>query len=264
MQTIKKSDMLDVIVPIRRSPQDCTYDQDLYEEIVRIYGYEKIPTAPLSQQAKYVAYSPLPLMTRKIEEIIIHQLRYHQVETYPRVHEEALKNFGIDTNHLLTLQNSLAPELTHLRDSMYYNMIDYIQKNKPFFDEMSLYDTGNTRQRDGENHHEIPIASGAIYHKEPKNRQQDPFLKAKGDIDFLIKTITTHKPTYKSDTKYGFHPKKYTTVWLDDVYLGRVGEIHPQQAQYYKIELPSRVVVYELQINALIDCYKKNNDQAST
>lgn len=95
--------------PLRR---DITIEADLIEEIVRFWGYQKIPT----NQA--LTHKELPDITPKIIYLIeelkdkLVALGYDEVLTWPLV------NQVIDPNSVVSTQNSINTEVIYLRQSL--------------------------------------------------------------------------------------------------------------------------------------------------
>jgi len=79
-------------VPFWRSPDDINITEDIYEEVARIYGYEKIDEAPLLSEFKNVPYTPYISLNRKLEEVLVRNLGFVQTETYPWVSEKVVKD----------------------------------------------------------------------------------------------------------------------------------------------------------------------------
>lgn len=141
-QIVEKDDQLDCQIPLRRGPTDLTIPEDIIEEVARVYGYNRIQGKTQTGQVEFIPLSTPVKTLRKIEEVLVDQFKYDQVETYPRAEKKILSLFGTDTNTLYELQNPTAPELSFLRDKLIYNLLDYTAKNTKFFDQIQLFDYG--------------------------------------------------------------------------------------------------------------------------
>jgi len=67
--------------------------EDIFEEVARIYGYDDIESLPLLSKTEYTPYNEYVAIQRKIEDILVRNIGCNQVETYPRVSEKELKEF---------------------------------------------------------------------------------------------------------------------------------------------------------------------------
>lgn len=116
--------------------------EDIAEEIARILGYDSIEEQPLLAELKDQPLSEEVKIMREIEQVMVEQLHFDQVETYPWTSESLIKQFGTELNSLYQLQNPLNPEFPYLRDQMSYNLLPIAQKNSKFFDTFKLFDIG--------------------------------------------------------------------------------------------------------------------------
>lgn len=80
-----------VQVPLWRGPDDLNIKEDIAEEIARILGYETIASQPLLSEVKAQPFSESVAILREIEEIMINQFKFDQVETYPWIGEQQIK-----------------------------------------------------------------------------------------------------------------------------------------------------------------------------
>jgi len=116
--------------------------EDIYEEVARIYGYDKIDSLPMKYEVQDVAYTPLVNLTRTLEDILVRNLAVAQTETYPRIGAKTLNIFQKSLDSLYSLQNPVNPEMPYLRDEMTYGLLQHIIKNHKFFDECKIFDIG--------------------------------------------------------------------------------------------------------------------------
>ncbi|MEI8008162.1 MAG: hypothetical protein WCI00_01610 [bacterium] len=85
---------MSVVCPLWRSPDDLNIPEDIYEEVARIYGYDQIENIPLLSDITYTPYTEYVAIQRKLEDILVNTLGCNQTETYPRIGEKALHEFG--------------------------------------------------------------------------------------------------------------------------------------------------------------------------
>jgi len=69
-----------------------------------------------------------------------HDYKYDQVETYPWINRHWIDTFNIPTNNLYSMENPLTPEQRFVRNTMLWSLLEIIEKNAPFFDEIKLFD----------------------------------------------------------------------------------------------------------------------------
>jgi len=94
-----------------------------------------------------VEYSPAVFLQRKLEEIVVRNLAFDQVESYPWVSEKILDMFGVDKSKLYSIQNPVVPDCPWMRDSMLYNLLSICAKNSKFFEDFRIFDIGRIRDK---------------------------------------------------------------------------------------------------------------------
>ena len=83
-----------IIVPFWRGPEDILIQEDIAEEIARIWGYEKINAQPLLAETKAQPFSEGGwYFERRSKKMMVKEFHFDQVETYPRVSEQQIKSF---------------------------------------------------------------------------------------------------------------------------------------------------------------------------
>ncbi|MCX6726286.1 MAG: phenylalanine--tRNA ligase beta subunit-related protein [Candidatus Shapirobacteria bacterium] len=108
---IPESFALDIVKKVGSRP-DITQEEDLVEEVVRFYGYDKIPT---NQPLKY---KQLPDITPKVI-YLIEQLKDKMVaDGYDEVLTWPLVSIPTDPKTVITTQNSINSESIYLRQSL--------------------------------------------------------------------------------------------------------------------------------------------------
>lgn len=78
-------------VPVWRSPDDINISEDIAEEIARVWGYDEIAEQPLLAQLKDQPFSSEVKIARIVEELLVEQLKFDQIETYPWTSESLVQ-----------------------------------------------------------------------------------------------------------------------------------------------------------------------------
>lgn len=86
------------------------------------------------------------------------------------------------------MQNPTAPELTHLRDSMMYGLLDITTKNAKTADVISIFDIGKTWKRKEQKKDEEHMCGIICYtNSKEKTREKDTWFLAKQAVETLCK-----------------------------------------------------------------------------
>jgi len=267
-----------VLCPLRRSPDDLNITEDIYEEVARIYGYDQIENIPLLSDTVYTPYTPYVAIQRKLEDILVRTVACDQTETYPRISEKALQEFGKDPKELYMLQNPVNPEAPYMRDDMVYGLLAHTAKNSKFFDTFSIFDIGKVWSKNWKlkiEHWKLQadadkkFASSFVdeetqlgvmlYQKNIDQWNKDPILKAKEIVKIIAKELELGKVSFEKTTLAQYHPKKQAEIKIGDLVIGFVWALHPLILQNNKIGEMDGVVYISLNITAIV----KNSAESS-
>lgn len=273
---ILKNGNLDLTCPLRRWPDDLNIQEDIYEEVARIYGYEQIENLPLLSTVENIPYSDYVSIQRKLEDILVRNFAANQIETYPRVSEKILKDFGRKPEHCYILQNPTHPESPYMRDNMIYNLLAHTAKNSKFFDTFKIFDIGKIWRQDSSSKREWSFASAfvhektelwiLIYNKAVDQRDNDPILEAKHIAQKIVKELELGRITFEhiATPRFRLHPKKQAIIKIGDVVIGFVWTLHPSILQTHKIGETSSVVYLSLDITTIVTHMQETKDHIYT
>lgn len=261
-----------VICPIRRSPNDINIQEDVTEEIIRIYGYEKILWSTVLSDIKYIPYTPIVELTRALEDIFIQDFHFDQTESYPWTNEKTLKQFGTDPEQCYSLQNPVNIDTPYLRDSMIYNLLGYAAKNSKFFDSFKIFDIGSVwhknlaKKSDDDKRYAISLVNetlelGAlVYEKSLNIWNNDPFLTIKSLLTPLLQRLEINETLSLQTTNHNyFHPKKQSDIILGWIVIGSIASLHPLVLKEHKINETAWLCYISLSLPKLIEI--RNNSE---
>ncbi len=284
METLKNG-KIKLICPLWRGPDDLNIQEDIYEDVARIYGYDQIDNLPLLSTTTYIPYNEYVALQRKIENILVRNIHCNQVETYPRVSEKELNELGGDANILYTLQNPVNPEKPYLRAGMHYELLNHTAKNSKFFDEFKIFDIGKIRKKSEKNLKNLKDASNEnfasslvnetsqlgilLYKKHIASREQDTLLEGKTIVATLLKELGITQDIIRTKTDGDkYHPKKQATIEVmtkDWPYMiGFIGNFHPLVLSSLKIPENAGVTYIGLDIDKLVALTQNENDHIYT
>ncbi|MBF7018967.1 phenylalanine--tRNA ligase subunit beta [Staphylococcus sp. 18_1_E_LY] len=253
-KTENNSDTLTVHVPSRR--KDITIQEDLIEEIARIYGYDEIPsTLPVFDTVTSGKLTDRQAKTRIVKSSL-EGVGLSEAINYSLINKERARQFTLvdrGTTELLmpmseahsTLRQSLIP---HLIDAVSYNVA---RKNK----DVRLFELGRVFFDNGKG--KLPdeveylsgILTGDYVTNDWQNKKEEiDFFIAKGVVDRIAETLDITFD-YANGEVEGMHPGRTAMIYLNDEVVGFVGELHPTVEQSYDL---NRTYVFELNYEKLM------------
>lgn len=262
----------DRAVPFRRSPDDITITEDLYEEVVRLYGYEKIPTLSLQTELKNTDYTSTVELTRTLEDLLVKHFACDQTETYPWVGEKILSEFGVDKESLYVLQNPVNPEMPYMRDDMIYGLLAHVARNSKFYDACKIFDIGKVWKKENKPTTPTKFASSFVheqwqvgimmYQKDIKSWEKDPILSAKSLVNILLKEVGLSGDVHFEKTEHqSYHPKKQANIVLNSSNIWFIWALHPLVLKGAKMPENAWVVYVSLDMDQILLCLKDSGER---
>jgi len=139
-QTKLLNDSLSVIVPPSRK-NDVFIEEDLIEEVARIFGYHNIPSK--LQNPTYVKQPKdmenIFIFQNKIKLLLKH-LGLNEVINYSMVSKKQLEELALDPKKHLRLTNSLSLDIEYLRTSLIPSLIKNIKDNEGKKEKLKLFE----------------------------------------------------------------------------------------------------------------------------
>ncbi len=244
---IVKEDNITVFVPTRRI--DISIQEDLIEEVGRIYGVDniegKLPVLPL----KTGTYDKT---TRQIRNKMI-DLGLNETLSYILVSDKEAKQFIKDDKvETLKLLAPLTEERNTLRASVLpslYKIYEYnIARNVK---DISIFEIGKGfYKKDGDYMEERKLAGllSGDYYIETCNVKQVDFYVAKGIVEELLDYLGyggRYSFVISENIPEEFHKGQIASINLNGEIIGIIGKVHPKKAK-------ENVFVFEISLDKLL------------
>ncbi|MBE0624033.1 MAG: phenylalanine--tRNA ligase subunit beta [Burkholderiales bacterium] len=239
---------------------DIAIEEDLIEEIARIYGYERIPA---NQPRARAAMSARPEAERPLMRVkdAIAARDYQEVVNFSFVEADWERDFcGNDAP--VRLLNPISSQLSVMRSGLAGSLVANVRYNlnrkqsrvrafelgRVFRADASVEDGPLTVAGIAQPLKLGGIAYGPAYPDQwgQAERKVD-FYDVKADIENLLAQANAR---FERTTHPALHPGRAAQVLVDEKPVGWLGELHPRWQQKY--ELPQAPVLFELDLNALL------------
>lgn len=137
----KTKDAVEVTIPTYRN--DLKIEEDLIEEVARLYGYNKFPkTIPEGKiPIKQIPYFKDYEIEKKAKNILVAS-GFSEIYTYSLISEKDLLENGINPDKSLRVDNPISREVEYLRPSLLPNLKKALIQNKPFYEKINLFELG--------------------------------------------------------------------------------------------------------------------------
>ncbi|MGL5743327.1 MAG: phenylalanine--tRNA ligase subunit beta [Legionella sp.] len=244
--------LFDVTIPSHRF--DIQHDEDLVEEIIRLYGYDNLqaqPTYTLVQASTTCG-------NEEIAAILSHWFAnrgYHETISYSFVDPE-LQHELYPHKEYMQLINPISSELSQMRvglwpgliASMIYNV--HRQQNAiKFFEVGVVFDVNKTKLT------ERTCVAGLLMGEQASVNWSQPtrlfdFFDLKGDLQSLFASLKLAQVELIPESHEALHPGQSAQIKINGAFAGWLGALHPRLAD--ALDLQHDVLLFELNLEALI------------
>ena len=255
---------LSVDVPYWRN--DINIEEDLIEEVVRIVGYDSVPTTMLSTPIPYHQPSAMLELRERVKDALA-TVGMQEIISYPLVDLEDLEKADqLDQgNPPLRIANPISASQQYLRTTLRASVLATLAYNQghsqgPF----RFFETGKVfLPRPGQLPEERQVAAGALsgLRSEPSWLAESEFLDffdAKGMMTGALRRLGID-PMYEPAEDPSLHPGKTARILGQSAPLGIIGELNP--AVRDRFDLHSQpVVLFELDLDQILALQSQSRD----
>lgn len=128
-----------VVVPTFRL-KDVNSVHDVIEEVVRLYGYDKLPSTLPAIQLRNLAEDRVVAQQYKIKELCAFRHGLTEVNTYAYIRPQTAALFGIATDDLIELANPLSTERPYLAPNLAMNLVEVVEKNQRVRETVAVFE----------------------------------------------------------------------------------------------------------------------------
>ena len=213
---------------------------DIVEEIIRINGYDKIPSIKLSR-SNYIAKPAMSIKHRQafFASRILASRGYNEVITFSFLNKAMADQFN-GGGLALNLVNPISSELTDMRPSIIPNLLLAVQKNVNIgAQDLSFFEIGPIFKGDSPNE-QISTITGIKYGDKIKKDWQNEdvkfnFYDIKLDVIKTLDIIGVPKNSLKTfqETPDYFHPGRSAVFKIGQNIIANFGEIHPEIGDFF-------------------------------
>ena len=233
---------------------DLQIEEDLIEEVIRVIGYDKLPSAPplapVRPTRQPEAQRGLYAVRRSLAA-----LGYQESISFSFVELRWERELAGNDDPIRVL-NPMAAQLAVMRSSLVGSLVAGLRRNlAQRTDRVRLFEIGRVYRRDAGVRAADdavagvaqPVRIGGLAYGDVtptqwgKQARRLDFYDVKGDLEALL---APREPRWTPARHPALHPGRSAELWLGERLVGVVGELHPRWRQAY--ELPHAPVVFEL------------------
>ncbi|EMK3323364.1 phenylalanine--tRNA ligase subunit beta [Vibrio vulnificus] len=236
---------------------DIAIEQDLVEEVGRIYGYDNIPNQNPTAALKMHDHQEANIPLKRVRDLLVDR-GYHEAITYSFVEPEQQKLVvpGVDA---LLLPNPISAEMSAMRLGLIQGLLNTVVHNqKRQQPRVRLFeyglrfipcDTAENGMR------QEPMLAGVIAGTRSEEHwnidtNTVDFFDLKGDVEAILELSANDKEYSFVAAKHpALHPGQSAAIVVDGKEIGVIGTVHPELER--KFGLNGRTIVFEIEWSAI-------------
>lgn len=249
---IRQSQSKQLTIEIPTFRLDISLQEDLIEEIGRIYGFQKVP-------AIFPVVSLIPpkrnfeTFWENIVKDILKESGFTEVYNYSFIGEKESKIFGYDSNKIVELENPMSLDQKYLRPSLIPNLLKNVRDNFKYFDGIRIFELGKMFSKEQK---DKPVEKRMLTGLITQKQGEDEFYRLKGVIDSLLNKLgisniwyDSYQQTPEESELKIWHSNKSSEIKIDNQEIGFLGEISSKILKDLKIE--EKVVLFDIDFEKL-------------
>ena len=239
---------------------DIKREIDLIEEVIRIYGYDRVPVTLPNVAVVEMASNPRMDLEEKIRHILI-GTGYSEVVNYSFVTPEFVDYLCLPENderrRLVRIKNPLAEDQSVMRTTMVFGLLDAMKKNNNNGSlDLKIFEMGRVfidRKRE-----ELPeeknmlacLLTGVMTDNLWGNKVNADFYDLKGCLENIFYDFKLTNCHYRSSISEPFlHPGKSCGIYIGELLAGYMGQVHPDTLE--RMDLRNCACVFEINLDIL-------------
>ena len=192
-----KSEIFYIKVPSFRATKDISIEEDILEEVARIYGYDnidsKLPKVELQKPDLDISLT----REKNTKYYLALGHEYNEIYTHPFTNIEWAKKLNLDlVNSHIRVSNPMSPEQSFLNISLLPNLLSKVEENLRYYKEFKIFELQRVFDKNKDGKYKVDGDSKKLLPRQDKhltgaevteNSDQEAFSSIKGTIDALSK-----------------------------------------------------------------------------
>jgi phenylalanyl-tRNA synthetase beta chain len=248
IETVPDGDAIVATIPSFRA--DLEREEDLIEEIGRVHGYDRFPSAAPKAVLRVGRKDPREVYKDRVREILT-GLGMNEIVGDGFDRADWRRALSLPDDDLVTVRNPMAASQAALRNSLLPGVLAVVETNlNRRVDGGMVFELGRIFSR---SRGERESLGGALFGRTGiplQGKEVVDLSRAKGILDDLLSGLLTGGARFAAGDLPGFlHPGRAARIVHGEETIGLLGELAPTLGEV--LPAATRVILFELDIQAL-------------
>jgi len=231
---------------------DISIEEDLIEEVIRLYGYNNIPAIPPVIESNMLSSNDKERSTYSIKSTFS-DYGYDEVITYSFIDKE-VEGMLHENSNPIELQNPIASKMNVMRSKLWSSHLETLTYNiNRGQSQVRMFEIASVYKKSESVFEEKMMVSGLVYgdhiHEQwSEKKRQINYFDIKGDLEGIsINSLDFRLPS--KPIPKALHPGQTAELFQNKISVGWLGRIHPAWQQHF--ELTGSTYLFEFTLEAL-------------
>lgn len=247
----------DLYIPSYRSDLECM--QDIAEEVIRIHGYDLIPTTKFKAEALIGSRNDRQKTVQLINELLTNK-GFYEVQTYSFISPKYYDNIRLDASSpmrdCIRISNPLGEDTSIMRTTALPSVLETLSTNRRYRTKSAcIYENAKVYiKKDGQELPDERLTTVLAFYN------AGDFFNLKGICEQMLETLGVVDYDFVANTENpSFHPGRCADVISSDgSVLMTLGEIHPIVLKTYGFDLPVYACVCDTESLLTLENFEKH------
>lgn len=240
-----------ITVPTFRSSKDIKIKEDILEEVVRSYGFERIPL-----QMPQLARMPHPLheldREHQLKRVCAFGAGMIEQQNYSLYDESFLRVLDYAPQTAVQLQNPISENLYRMITSLIPGLVKNVHDNHVMHDELAFFELGRVWQPSGEDAVERKMLAGIFF----KKRASVDFYKHKAIVNDVLHAQGFRQEavawTQAQQHEPWYMPYQTASLHYADMLIGYAGKANGAFLDKLGVNVPCEAFIFEIDADFLL------------
>jgi phenylalanyl-tRNA synthetase beta chain len=234
---------------------DITRSADLYEEIIRMYGFENIEDKMPIENIKAGTVDE-EFETTDISKKHLRDMGLQEVINYSFIPRGILKKLKVEAK-TIDIKNPINEDMVTLRPTLMYGLLSNIRDNfNRNITDLKIFEVSRTFTKAEVLADEVVKVGIALAGREERDLwdakpEAYDFYDLKGYVEGFLTDMGMTRYQLKRTENKSYHPGRAVDIFIGRDYIGSFGEVHPDVAEVMGIS-KERVYLAELELAKIV------------